>query len=393
MRNVILIILFSVHITSFAQLKEGFDPEETRDMIAICNSFSYLKMYGQDTDIVPSNYKKTYTSETIGMDNKFQVYVSGNTGVINFRGSTAEKISWLENFHSAMIPASGKISIDEVSYKCEFSLDTAAAVHGGFALATVFMQEEIIKQIKKLNQQGIYHIILTGHSQGGALSQMFRAYLELAKGSKISDRNVFKTYAFASPKIGNAAFVSDYNTNYCNGWSFNIINPKDMVPTFPLSYNDKSLFTKENMVKIIFANDSIGFKDRLVDESIRRFESSISSIFNTVGSMVSDEISKDVAKVEMPDYEKDFNYGSLDELIRISPVQYPLVLKDSTILDNDSLIATYPLDENGFFENKKLYQSEPMLYQHKPYNYYVSILKQYFPKEYADLEKKWYVKN
>lgn len=390
MKKVLSVCLLFISTVSFAQLRPGFNPTEAKEMIAICNSFSYLKIYGSDEEIIPDGYIKTYTSEIIGMDNMFQVYVAEGRAVFNFRGSTDQKTSWLENFHSAMIPASGEISINETQYQYTFSLDTLATVHGGFALAIVFMHQEVISQIKYLNQKGIYDIVLTGHSQGGALSQMFRAYLEVEKGSEISKRNKFKTYAFANPKIGNKTFTDEYNNNYCDGWSFSIVNPEDLVPTFPLSYSDERLFTPENMIGIIFQNDTAELKDRVLDESLRVFESGLTTIFNRVGSMVSDEISKEVEQVELPEYVREINYGITEELIEIPPVAFPLVLKDSTILENDSLIASYPVDENGAFENKKLYVSEPLLYQHKPYNYYVSFLKVYFPEEYAALDKKCY---
>ena len=388
MKKGLTIFLIFISTASFSQLRSGFIPAEARDMIAICNSFSFLKMYGDDQEIIPRNYSKEYTSEVIGMDNMFQVYVSNDRAVINFRGSTDKKTSWLENIHSAMIPASGEIFIDHNPYTYAFSYDTSAAVHGGYALAIVFMKADVIKQIKRLNSQGFYDVILTGHSQGGALSQMFRAYLEVAKGKEIDSKNTFKTYAFASPKIGNIAFTNEYNTRYCGGWSFSIINPKDMVPTFPLSYNEERLFTKESVMDILLENDSIQWKDRLLDESIRHFESSLATVFNHLGSMVSNEITKEIAEVKLPEYKRDVNYGVLAELVNIPPVFYPLELKDSTILNNDSLVSTYPIDTNGFFEDKKLYNSEPIFYQHKPYNYYVSILKLYFPKEYAELRRK-----
>jgi len=393
MNKAFSIFLFFISMSAFAQLQQGFNPVEAKDMIAICNSFSYLKMYGSDTEIVPNNYVKKYTSEGIGMDNMFQVYVSEGRAVLNFRGSTDQKTSWLENFHSAMIPASGEIIIDDTPYKYTFSQDSLAAVHGGFALAIVFLQEEVITQIKQLNLKGIYDIVLTGHSQGAALSQMFRAYLELAKGDQISEKNTFKTYAFASPKIGNRTFTDEYNNTYCKGWSFSVVNPEDVVPTMPLSYSEERLFTVDNMLEIIFQNDTAGLKERLFDESVRHYKPALTTVINRVGSMVSAEISKDVAKVKMPKYVREINYGILDELIEIPPVAFPLALKDSTILENDSLLVKYPVDENGVFENKKLYVSEPIFYQHKPYNYYVSILKVYFPEEYEALEKKWYTKD
>jgi len=388
MKKGLVFILFFTSLTVFSQLKPGFEAIEARDMIAICNSFTYMKVFGSDQKILPKNYQKTFTSDVIGMDNMFQVYIGRESAVLNFRGSTNQKTSWLENAYFAMILANGEISINDTLYQYCFSKDSLAAVHGGYALAVVFMHQDIIEQINKINKKGVFDIILTGHSQGGALSQMFRAFLEFEKGRRINANNNFKTYAFASPKIGNLVFTDEYNKNYCNGWSFNVVNPKDMVPTLPLSYSNEILYTRRNMVEMFAHKDSAYWKGRVLDDVIRRFAPELSTVVNRVGSMMSKEISKDVAKVKMPNYVREINYGVLAELIEIAPVDYPLVLKDSSLLVTDSLTATYPVDENGFFINKKLYKDETRFYQHKPYNYYVSILKQFFPEEYESLNKK-----
>ena len=151
---------------------------EARDMIMICNSFTYLDLYEDDEDILPEGYEKRYTSGTFGMDNKYQVYVKGNIAVINFRGSTDKQLSWIQNFHASMIPAKGVIKVNGKKFEYCFAKDTAAAVHSGYALGIAFLEQELMVRIKSLNNEGIYNIILTGHSQGGALANMFRAYLE-----------------------------------------------------------------------------------------------------------------------------------------------------------------------------------------------------------------------
>ncbi|MEZ5068263.1 MAG: hypothetical protein R2847_07085 [Bacteroidia bacterium] len=84
----------------------GFNKEEMRDMIAICNSFTFIDLYKSDEAIIP-RVNKVYTSGVFGMDNRYQVYKNGNVAVINFRGSTAKQVSWLENIYASMIPAKG----------------------------------------------------------------------------------------------------------------------------------------------------------------------------------------------------------------------------------------------------------------------------------------------
>jgi len=47
----------------------------------------------------------------------------------------------------------------------------------------------------------------------------------------------------------------------------------------------------------------------------------------------------------------------------------------------------------GYFKNDEFYRQEPKSWQHKPYNYYVMVLKMYFPEQYEALEKKYLMEN
>ena len=220
-------------IHSFAQLENGFNKEEARDLIAICNSFSFIELYNSDAAIMPKGYEKIYSSGVFGMDNRYQIYKKGEIAVISFRGSISKKLSWLENVNSAMVPAQGVIRISGEDFYYCFAQDTAAAVHNGYALAMAYLSKDLLYHINILNNQGIYNIIITGHSQGGALANMLRAYLENLSHYEISKKNKFKTYAFAAPMVGNKNFIAEYNARYCaNNSSFNIIIPSDPVPGY-----------------------------------------------------------------------------------------------------------------------------------------------------------------
>ena len=69
------------------------------------------------------------------------------------------------------------------------------------------------------------------------------------------------------------------------------------------------------------------------------------------------------------------------------------MLRDSSILENDSLMAIYTRDSQGNFEDKSLYKKASKMYQHKPHNYYVGILKKFYPEQYAVLPKKYLDEN
>ncbi len=394
MRFKVLFCFVLIHtIHSFAQLPEGFDKEEARDMLAICNSFTFLDLYNSDDEILPAGYEKTYISGVFGMDNKFQIFRKGNRAVINFRGSTKNKISWMENIYSSMIPAKGTIRVSGENFNYCFAKDSNAAVHAGYALAIAYLSKDILLHINLLNQAGIYDIILTGHSQGGSITNLMRIYLEYLSENILSPLNRFRSYSYAAPMVGNKEFVAEYNSVICsNHNSFNIVNPEDPIPKFPLNYQEENLLA-DNIKNLILNGESFDLKKKITESLMLMFEKDIIDYMNDFGVSTTKQLSKELGPIEMPQYVEDINYYKLKEEIVINPVEFPKILKDSSILMNDSLMAIYKRDGEGHFINNDLYIKESWAYQHKPYNYYVSFLKLYFPKEYASLEKKYLLEN
>jgi triacylglycerol lipase len=391
MKPAILLIFAFLSIPCFAQLEEGFKKEEARDMAALCNSFTYLELYNSDADIIPAGYQKKYTSCTLGMDNIYQIYQNGKVAIINFRGSTSKKISWMENIYSAMVPAEGKMEVSEKKFKYCFTKDSGAAVHAGYALEIAFLSKDLLHQIKLLNRKGVHHFIITGHSQGGALANMFRAYVENQSRWKVKKKNEFKTYAFAAPMVGNKQFAEAYNAKYAiNQTSFNIVNPSDLIPKFPLSYSEPNSL-KENFKTFLLATDLVSMKKIITDGLIVLFEESMNKSVNKLCCSVADEISKDIGPFVMPPYVLGYNYAKLGNRIEIDPAVFPKILKDSTILEGKIIKAVFKKSEEGSFISKLFYAKESWSYQHKPYNYYTSIMKMYFPKDYDRLERQYFI--
>ncbi|MEO8085553.1 MAG: hypothetical protein ABI763_01965 [Bacteroidota bacterium] len=392
MKYVFILLLSLSSILCVAKLQPGFDKSEAKDLIAICNSFTFLDLYNDDAAILPAGYEKRYTSGTFGMDNKYQVYVKGDVAVLCFRGSTDKQISWIGNFYASMIPARGVMKVDGSKFEYFFAADSTAAVHSGYALSIAFLHSELLYQVKKLNKEGIYNILITGHSQGGALANMCRAYLENLPERILSNKNTFKTYAFAAPMSGNKSYAREYNNRFgADGTSFNIVNPEDLIPTFPVHYNDTN-FVKDNINSFLFGKD-FSMKKMLMDGGVRMFDGKISQLMGYVGKSANRKISKDVSEVEMPSAVKDINYFSLKSRIELNPFEYPKILKDSSILQNDSLMHVYPKGEDGYFLDNDLYKSGSWSFQHKPYNYYVAFLKTYFPADYKLLKQKYLPEN
>ena len=355
----------------------------------LCNSFTFLDLYDSDAEIMPPAYRKEYSSGIYGMDNKYQIYIKDKLAIINLRGSTDQKISWLENIYFAMIPAKGSITISGDKFNYCFAKDPLAAVHAGYALGIAYMHNDIVYHINNLNKDGIYDIMITGHSQGGSLANMLRAYLENLPDNVLSKKNKYKTYSFAAPKVGNKVFASEYYHRYAStGSSYNIINPADVIPTLPPGYNDSN-YVSDNLKKVLFNRESFSLKDLITDGAANLLEDKIVKLSSFLGNSTSGQISNDLGQVVLPHYTKDVNYHRLGNIVEISPAAFPKVLKDSTILKNDSIMRVSKKGPDGHFLNKDLYIKEPWTYQHKPYNYYVTILKMYYPNEYKALKKKY----
>lgn len=388
------LLLLTINLVC-AQVVPGFDKYEARDMIRICNSFTFVDLYNSDEEILPDSYKKYYTSGVQGMDNKFQIYThkKEKIAVINLRGSTDKKISWMENLYAAMIPSKGEIEIEGEVVPYQFASDTNAYVHSGYALGIAYLSRDILFHINNINNLGIHNIIITGHSQGGALAQMLMAYLYYLDEARLSKNNRFKVYSFAAPKVGNQRFVEEYNEKFvATELSYLIINPADPVPKMPLSYKD-NLLSKEGVMSYLMEPGSLNMKEIAFHGMANVLENKLQRTSTWFSGSVEKQISNDLGHVKMPAYVDDINYRTIGNKISLTPVEYPIHLKDSSILQNDSLMAALPRDENGLFEDKSLYETGNNFYQHKPYNYYVSVLKKYFPAEYEALEKKYLPEN
>ncbi len=393
-RKVVIALFFYFLFISagYSQIERGFKPLEGKQMIQICNSFSYLDLYNNDESILPERYKKVYTSPSYGMDNKFQVYTSGSKAIINFRGTTPKQLSWMENLYASMIPVKGKIIVDGDAFTYQMGQNKSSHVHAGYTLAIYYFKDDLLKQIDKLNKEGIYNIYLTGHSQGASLAQLVRAYLDYLPKKLLSKKNVFKVYAVASPMVGDKSFVDEYNKNYCQpGMSFLINNPEDFVTKLPFSYND-STFWQENLSKFLTDRDNFSGKSVAIGGLSMLFKDQIIDLAKNMSKNIESQIFKELGEIEMPTFSDELNYSATGNLIIIPPTVYPLELKDSTVLKDDSLMNTLERDKEGHFEDKSLYKKNRFSMQHKPYNYYASFLKVYFPKEYARLDKKYFIR-
>ena len=118
---------------------------------------------------------------------------------------------------------------------------------------------------------------------------------------------------------------------------------------------------------------SYSVKDAAMGTLGKIFGGSVSSVMNYTSESAFKKISKEVGEVKMPAYIADVNYAVIGNRIELKPFEYPKILKDPTILTNDSLMNHYKRDEGGNFIDESLYKSSPTLFQHKTYNYYAAF--------------------
>ncbi len=103
--------------------------------------------------------------------------------------------------------------------------------------ASATMAPEMTAKIREYNSQ--YHtkqVIITGHSQGGAIAFLTRSYLHYEQeAGRLPKELIFKSYNGAAPKPGNLYYGYDYDYITRNGWAFTVVNALDWVPETPFS--------------------------------------------------------------------------------------------------------------------------------------------------------------
>ncbi len=297
-------------------------------------------------------------------------------------------MSWLENINSAMIPAEGTMKLRGESFDYCFAKDEGASVHTGYALGIAFLRQDLLFHIEDLNRKGVHDIIITGHSQGGALSNLTLAYLENLPKERLSPENSFKAYSFAAPMVGNEAFAKEYRYRYCvEGMSYNIVNPKDPIPRFPLSYHQNGgEFLAESLEKALSEDEEIRMEELAKEGAALLFEDKLKELVRDLDVRTNEQIERELGDIELPPRVESIDYEPLANRERIRPVEYPKVLKDSSILENDSLMAEYERGPDGHFKDESLYEEGSAWYQHKPYNYYLGFLKTHFPRKAKGME-------
>jgi Lipase (class 3) len=230
------LIFFPVMLTG-QQLRPGFVKGEYREMLLISARTSANPEYYNKYQ-APEHFRKIYDSPAVGMDNHWDLWLNDQSvAVISIRGTTASFTSWLANYYCAMASAKGELKLDtDFTFKYELASNPEAAVHTGWLICTAYLSKDILPRIDSLYKAGVKDFIITGHSQGGAISYLLTAYFLNLRDQKVLPGDIrFKTYCSAAPKPGNLYFAYDYEARTQNGWAYNVVNSADWVPESPFS--------------------------------------------------------------------------------------------------------------------------------------------------------------
>lgn len=335
-----LVLIVSVLMQSvvIAQvLQPGFNKAEYIEMIKISAKFGDSTYRTQLPPPEHSNF--IYRSPVMGLENRWDLWMTnGNTAVISLRGTTASSVSWLNNFYAAMIPAKGSLHLDDSTiFNYNLADDPKAAVHVGWMISVAFLSRDILPKIDSCYKAGIKNVIITGHSQGGAIAYLLTAYLYSLQRQQTLPADIrFKTYCSAGPKPGNLYFAYAYEAITQQGWAYNVVNAADWVPETPFSIqtlqdlnktnpfvNAKQLLKKQPFPKDIVLRYAYNRLEKPSRQAQRNYE-------KYLGKYVAKQVQKHLKGFKPPAYYHSTDYVRTGNYIVLLPdAEYYKLYPDS----------------------------------------------------------------
>lgn len=314
----VCILYFVVSTTAIhaQSLKPGFDADEYIGVLQRCTrqvDASYRGKLPKDV-----NYTRVYRSPAQGLHNKYDVWLNKEKTIItiNLRGTTSDMDSWLENFYSAMIPATGTLQLTKnYTFHYKFANDPKALVHTGWTTGIGAMAPDIVDKLQYWYAQGVKQVIIEGHSQGGALAYLLTSYLYYLKadGGLPADL-VMKTYCSAAPKPGNLYYAYDYEHITAGGWGLGVVNAADWVPETPFAVqtvrdmnninpfvHGKEYLKKQKLPVRLYGRHVYNRLTKGTNKSQRRYT-------RYLGKKMYKQVKKYMPEFVEPEYAKSFNY-------------------------------------------------------------------------------------
>lgn len=317
---VLLLLIASV---SFSQkLKPYFDAREYALLLQMTERQADTTKYTLQTPY-PTGYERVYRSEVTGLDNRWDLWLSGDSvAVINVRGTTVQEVSWLEDFYAPMVSAQGHLKFGKEFFNYKLASDTTAAVHAGFLIGLSAIAPTVVQKINEYYNKGIKNFILMGHSQGAAITYLLRSYLYYLPYGTIPNDITFKTYCSAPPKPGNLFFAYDFEYITRGGWSTRVSNVLDWVPQMPLTVQTKYDFSQNDPFTPVDSTlaANLGLVPRIIIGLIQKsIIGSLSDSRDELIKYLGKELYK-VVKKNIPGFAEPRYVKSMDYMVCGSPV-------------------------------------------------------------------------
>lgn len=338
-------------------LRAGFDKEEYKQLMRAFSCWGDSTIYKG----IPEStlYKTVYRSKVIGLENQWELYENHTHAVICLRGTASSKLSWMANFYAAMIPAAGKLQLnDTLVYDYHFADNPKAAVHVGWALSSCYLLTDILPKVKAQYDKGYRQIMIFGHSQGAALAYYITMQLKYFQRTGVLPQDItFKTYCSAAPKPGNLYFAYDYEAATQMGWSYSVVNAADWVPEVPISiqtvqdFNNFNPFTdaRDKIKTLPFPqNKLLLFMHRQLTRHNRK---ALKKYQFYLGKIASKMVEKNVPGYKAPkDFYNSNNYMRAGNMIILNPdaayyEKFPETDKSKLFIHHSLLAYLYLLDQ------------------------------------------------
>jgi hypothetical protein len=325
-RLLLLLLLVSAGTDAQQILRPGFEAAEYQDVLAL-NSGLYDSL--QRATGRPVLYQKTITSRVTGLDNRWWLFQRSDTpiAVIAIRGTIATGRSWMANLYGVQEPATGTLFLND-STRIDYQLAQSpeAAIHAGWLIAVTSMADDIERKIRELHDKGIRHIILSGHSQGGAITYLLRSYLFYrTKSGALPADIVYKTYCSAAPKPGNLPFAYDFEYINRGGWAFNVVNAADWVPETPISLQqlqDINPLNPLNDLDIALSRQKwpVRVYARMIHGKLtRKSRKAVGKYQKLMGGKIAAEVKKSLPQLKLPEATPGLNYMRAGTAIVLMP--------------------------------------------------------------------------
>ncbi len=328
-RCLMLAVMLAVTVVGMGQqLKAGFDIEEYLECLRVSSHMDSLRVEAKYLSSEPRHSRQVYTAGEVGFDNSWELWQDTKSGaaLIMMRATVSTMSSWGANFNAGMVSARGVIDIGR-KVRYDYCEDSTAHVHGGWTAGMAYMQDDILQKVDSLVKAGVRDFIVSGHSQGGALSQLTTAMLRRCQATGRLPKDLrIKTYSSAAPKTGDYLFAMHYE-NMTGDWAFTVVNPDDWVPETPLSVQRTSDFRPTNpfaQIDDLLSSTSGGtrLKLKFVYKKIskpgnKEVENLTKYLGKTVGGMLADGKKGYVA----PEYQNVANYSRVGRAIILMPGQ------------------------------------------------------------------------